>query len=70
VSPPRAHPGPTQDFVAINTCDMVDLTGQVASESVGLIQFSATGGKPEERGRSLIAIAHPDFGEQFLAEAW
>jgi hypothetical protein len=49
---------------------MVDLTGQVASESVGLIQFSATGSKPEKRGRSLFAIANPDFSEQFLAEAW
>jgi len=31
-------------MVSINTCLMVDFTGQVASESIGTEQYSGTGG--------------------------
>ncbi len=53
------------NFVSVNTCLMVDLTGQVAAESVGFTQISATGGqlplvraaKQSRGGRSFIALA-------------
>jgi 4-hydroxybutyrate CoA-transferase len=53
------------NFVSVNTCLMVDLTGQVAAESVGFTQISATGGqlplvraaKQSKGGRSFIALA-------------
>jgi 4-hydroxybutyrate CoA-transferase len=52
------------NFCAINTCIMVDLTGQVASESVGLTQISGTGGqldlirgaKLSKGGRAFVAL--------------
>ncbi|HZJ84266.1 MAG TPA: acetyl-CoA hydrolase/transferase C-terminal domain-containing protein [Syntrophomonadaceae bacterium] len=52
------------DFVSINNALMVDLTGQVASESIGTRQFSATGGQVNfvlgsqmaEGGRSFISL--------------
>ena len=52
------------NFCSINTCMMVDLTGQVASESVGLTQISGTGGqldlirgaKLSKGGRAFIAL--------------
>ena len=52
------------NFCSINTCVMVDLTGQVASESVGLTQISGTGGQLDlirgarlsKGGRSFIAL--------------
>ena len=34
-------------MVSINTCLMVDLTGQVASESIGTRQYSGTGGQTD-----------------------
>jgi acyl-CoA hydrolase len=52
-------------MVSINTCLMVDLTGQVASESLGTTQYSGTGGQADTAigsvegfdglGRSIIA---------------
>ncbi len=34
-------------MVSINTCIMVDFTGQVASESIGINQYSGTGGQTD-----------------------
>jgi acyl-CoA hydrolase len=34
-------------MVSINTCLMVDLSGQVASESIGPVQYSGTGGQSD-----------------------
>ena len=52
-------------MVSVNTCLMVDLTGQVASESIGTTQYSGTGGQADTaigavealdgRGKSIIA---------------
>lgn len=52
-------------MVSVNTCLMVDLTGQVASESLGLNQYSGTGGQTDTavgakegfdgQGKSIIA---------------
>ena len=52
-------------MVSINTCLMVDLTGQVASESIGTSQYSGTGGQSDTaqgavagfdgKGKSIIA---------------
>lgn len=52
-------------MVSINTCLMVDLTGQVASESLGTVQYSGTGGQSDTaqgavagkdgKGKSIIA---------------
>ena len=50
---------------SINTCIEVDLTGQVASESIGPMQFSGTGGQNDTAegaihcpgGKSIIAFA-------------
>lgn len=52
-------------MVSINTCLMVDLTGQVASESIGSQQYSGTGGQSDTAqgavagfdglGKSIIA---------------
>lgn len=52
-------------MVSINTCIMVDFTGQVASESIGIQQYSGTGGQTDTavgaiegldgRGKSIIA---------------
>ena len=52
------------NMVAINSCVQVDLMGQVVSESVGLRQFSGTGGQVDfvrgaalsKGGRSIIAM--------------
>lgn len=54
-------------MVSINTCLMVDFTGQVASESVGTRQYSGTGGQTDTAvgakeaydglGKSIIACA-------------
>lgn len=56
--------GKNDNYVSINTCLMVDLTGQVASESVGFTQVSGTGGQLDlvrsarfsKGGRSFIAL--------------
>ncbi len=52
-------------MVSINTCIMVDFTGQVASESIGIQQYSGTGGQTDTavgaiegldgQGKSIIA---------------
>lgn len=52
-------------MVSINTCIMVDYTGQVASESIGINQYSGTGGQTDTavgaiegfdgKGKSIIA---------------
>ncbi len=52
------------NMVSINACVQVDLMGQVASESIGLKQISATGGQTDfvrganmsRGGRSIIAM--------------
>jgi len=54
-------------MTSINTCLMVDLTGQVASESIGTRQYSGTGGQTDTAagaqegldglGKSIIACA-------------
>jgi acyl-CoA hydrolase len=54
-------------MVSINTCISVDLTGQVASESIGASQYSGTGGQSDTAqgavagfdglGKSIIACA-------------
>jgi acyl-CoA hydrolase len=54
-------------MVSINTCLMVDFTGQVASESIGPVQYSGTGGQSDTAigaqeaydglGKSIIACA-------------
>ncbi len=57
--------GQNDHLVSINSCVQVDLTGQVASESVGLTQISGIGGQLDfvrgarlsRGGRSVIAIA-------------
>jgi acyl-CoA hydrolase len=52
-------------MVSINTCIMVDFTGQVSSESIGIEQYSGTGGQTDTavgaiegtdgQGKSIIA---------------
>jgi len=52
-------------MVSINTCLMIDFTGQVASESIGISQYSGTGGQTDTavgavegldgKGKSIIA---------------
>lgn len=52
-------------MVSINTCLMIDFTGQVASESIGIEQYSGTGGQSDTavgategfdgKGKSIIA---------------
>lgn len=37
--------GMHDNFISINSCLMVDVTGQVGSESIGFQQFSSTGGQ-------------------------
>lgn len=52
------------NMVSINSCIEVDLMGQVASEAIGLKQFSGTGGQVDyvrgaawsKNGKSIIAI--------------
>jgi 4-hydroxybutyrate CoA-transferase len=53
------------DFMSINTALMVDLTGQVHSESIGMRQYSGTGGQLDfvrgsqmsRGGKSFIALS-------------
>ena len=53
-----------EKMVSINSCIEVDLTGQVASETIGLRQFSGTGGQVDyvrgaawsKGGKSIMAI--------------
>ncbi len=53
------------NFVSINSCLSVDLTGQVCSESIGSRQYSGSGGQADmaigavhaKNGRGIIAVA-------------
>ena len=53
------------NFVSINSCLSLDLTGQICSESIGSRQFSGSGGQADmavggahaKNGRSIIAVA-------------
>lgn len=53
------------NFVSINACLSLDLTGQICSESIGSRQFSGSGGQADmavggahaKNGRSIIAVA-------------
>jgi 4-hydroxybutyrate CoA-transferase len=57
--------GQNDRFVSINTCLMVSITGQVASEAVNFTQISGTGGQLDlvraarnsKGGKSIIALA-------------
>ncbi|GAA0178598.1 acetyl-CoA hydrolase/transferase C-terminal domain-containing protein [Clostridium sediminicola] len=57
--------GKNDDFISINSSLMVDLTGQVGSESIGFKQFSSTGGQLDyvraagisKGGKSFICLA-------------
>lgn len=56
--------GKVDNMVSINTTLEIDLTGQCASESIGPVQFSGTGGQVDtavgaqnsKNGRSIIAL--------------
>ena len=56
--------GQNDNMVSVNNALMVDLTGQVASESIGTFQYSATGGQVNfvlgaqrsKNGKSIIAM--------------
>lgn len=56
--------GKNDNMVSINTTIEIDLTGQCASESIGHVQFSGTGGQSDtavgaqnsKNGRSFIAL--------------
>lgn len=50
------------DFVSINSCLMMDLTGQVGSESIGHTQFSCTGGQLDY----VLAASKSKGGQSFL----
>ncbi|MDF2698674.1 MAG: ach1 [Haloplasmataceae bacterium] len=70
--------GQNDNMVSINTTIEVDLTGQCASESIGHVQFSGTGGQADtaigaqraKNGRSFIAlystalVKNPETGER------
>jgi acyl-CoA hydrolase len=57
--------GLNDNFVSINTCLMVSITGQVAAEAVNFLQISGTGGQLDlvraarnsKNGKSIIALA-------------
>lgn len=61
-------------MVSINTCIMIDFTGQVASESIGIDQYSGTGGQTDTAsgaiegldglGKSVIACRSTARGGQ------
>lgn len=63
--------GKNDNFVSINTCIMIDLCGQVASEGVGHTQISGSGGqvdfvrgaKCSKGGISIIALAASHMGK-------
>lgn len=58
--PPRA--AQYDNFMSINSCLMVDLTGQVGSESIGFRQFSSTGGQLD----FVLAANYSKGGKSFL----
>lgn len=57
--------GQQDNLISINSCIEIDLTGQVASEAIGLQQFSGTGGqvdfirgaKRSRGGKAILAFA-------------
>ena len=57
--------GQNDNFVSVNSCLSVDLTGQVCSESIGPVQYSGSGGAFDmafgaahsKGGRNIIAVA-------------
>ena len=58
------------NFVSVNSCLSVDLTGQICSESIGSRQYSGSGGQVDmavgaahsKGGRSIIAVASTKKG--------
>jgi len=55
--------GKNDNFVSINTCIMIDITGQVASESIGFQQISGSGGQLD-----FVRAAHKSKGgRSFMA---
>ena len=54
--------GKEKNFISINNCLMVDLTGQAGSESIGYDQFSCTGGQLD----FVLAAAMSDGGRSYL----
>lgn len=58
------------NFVSINSCLSVDLTGQICSESIGSRQYSGSGGQADmavgavhaKNGRGIIAVASTKRG--------
>lgn len=70
--------GKIDNMVSINTTLEIDLTGQCASESIGPVQFSGTGGQADtaigaqnaKNGRSIMAlystamVRNPETGEK------
>ena len=62
--------GQNDNMVSINSCLEIDLCGQVASEALGLEQFSGTGGqvdylrgvKRSKNGRSILAFTSTTKG--------
>lgn len=63
--------GKNDKFVSINACLMVDLTGQVCSESIGFKQYSSTGGQLDyvrgarlsEGGQSFVCLPSTTKGK-------
>lgn len=51
------------NFVSVNSCLAVDLTGQVCSESIGSRQYSGTGGQAD----MAVGAAHAKGGRNFIA---
>lgn len=51
------------NFVSVNSCLAVDLTGQVCSESIGSRQYSGTGGQSD----MAVGAAHAKGGRNFIA---
>ena len=54
--------GSKDKFISINSCLMVDLTGQVCSESIGHMQFSCTGGQMDY----VLAASISKGGQSYL----
>ena len=53
------------NFVSINACLSVDLTGQVCSESIGSRQYSGSGGQAD----MAVGAAHSKGGKNIIATA-
>lgn len=51
------------NFVSVNSCLAVDLTGQICSESIGSRQYSGTGGQSD----MAVGAAHARGGRNFIA---